>query len=252
MSSFYLPSSEQVLSSDELYVNTGFYPTEDPSFLSSNGIYTVIPTPDPCDPYLYTSQANYTIVGDYADQSWSCVALPLATAKEGADFQLKQQTNQATLQFYRNLGYSPEVLVGVAAKPAASRPARYQDALDTIFAYAEQLNEKLNLVVAATTVDELNDIVNPPTGTINIGRGPGTEDLLAASFTGFSSVTLTESDTELYIPGTATTIAYSGSDFPATAACFALGDYVIQLREVATSLVIKEFECPLGLTDVTF
>jgi fumarate hydratase class II len=32
--------------------------------------------------------------------------------------------------------------------------------------------------------------------------------------------------------------------------CFALGDYSVQIREAATSVVLAEFECPFSLENV--
>jgi hypothetical protein len=76
-------------------------------------------------------------------------------------------------------------------------------------------------------------------------------------YTSFNSVSMTEAETELYIPGTATTIAYGSGgpgQFDSFGNCFAPGDYVMQIRETATSMVIAEFECPLAPagTDVAF
>jgi hypothetical protein len=68
-------------------------------------------------------------------------------------------------------------------------------------------------------------------------------------YTSFNSVSMTEAETELYIPGTATTIAYGSGGagkFDSFGNCFNPGDYLMQIREAATSMVIAEFECPLA------
>ena len=77
-------------------------------------------------------------------------------------------------------------------------------------------------------------------------------------YTEFNSVSLTEAETELYIPGTDIVITYGAvvpNGFTSNGNCFTLGDYRVQIREVATSQVIAEFECPLATVanvDVAF
>ena len=66
---------------------------------------------------------------------------------------------------------------------------------------------------------------------------------------------MTQADTELYVPGTSTVIPYGSipGGFDSTGNCFAFGNYLIQIRETATSMVIAEFECPLGANqDISF
>ena len=92
--------------------------------------------------------------------------------------------------------------------------------------------------------------MNPPTGIINIGRGAaGPLDLNVSEYTEFNSVSITEAETELFVPGTSTVINYGEfvpNKFDSAGNCFTLGNYLVQIREVATSQVIAEFECPLA------
>ena len=95
-------------------------------------------------------------------------------------------------------------------------------------------------------------------GTINTGRGDGLgpEDLNPSYFTSFNtSGSLTESETELYIPGTDTVIPYDSGlpapfVFDSLGDCFTPGDYTVQIRITATSQVIGEFTCPDSPTNV--
>jgi hypothetical protein len=133
---------------------------------------------------------------------------------------------------------------------------------DAQSAVVTELVATIAAIDAATTTDQLNNIVNPPTGIINIGRGNvGPLDLNISEYTEFNSTSMTESQTELYVPGTSTVIPYlidpeTGlGTFDSAGNCFNLGDYLIQIREVATSRVIAEFECPLAVAaneDVPF
>jgi hypothetical protein len=60
---------------------------------------------------------------------------------------------------------------------------------------------------------------------------------------------MTEAETELYIPGTSTTLSYGQfvpGQFDSPGNCFNLGDYTVQIRQAATGFVLAEFECPLA------
>ena len=251
MTFFYLPSSGRVLSSAELQQNTGFAPTTDPSVLAANGIYTVIPATNPYDLALYVPTATYTVVGNYAQQGWTATGLPLAEAKQGGSYQAKQAANDAVSTVACDCGFSNDLLTAVASQDPLARPARYQAELDEMTAISDQLDADLTAIDAATTVDEINNIVNKPTGLLFTGRGAGLgpEDLNVSYYTAFNSVSMTEAETELYVPGTATTIAYGSGgpgQFDSFGNCFNPGDYLMQIREAATSMVIAEFECPLA------
>jgi len=98
-------------------------------------------------------------------------------------------------------------------------------------------------------------------GLLSTGRGgdgDGPLDLNNSFYTEFNSTSLTEADTELYVPGTSTVITYGAvvpNGFTSNGDCFVLGDYRVQIREVATGMVISEFVCPLAVEhneDVAF
>jgi hypothetical protein len=74
-----------------------------------------------------------------------------------------------------------------------------------------------------------------------------------------SPYSLTQSETELYVPGTGITLAYgalSPGGFNSAGPCFNTGDYLIQIRVAETNIVIAEFEVPLSTDgsneDITF
>jgi hypothetical protein len=100
------------------------------------------------------------------------------------------------------------------------------------------------------------------TGVINIGRGQfgGPLDLNESTYVMFNSpYSLTQSETELYVPGTGITLAYgalSPGGFNSAGPCFNTGDYLIQIRVAETNIVIAEFEVPLSTDgsneDITF
>jgi hypothetical protein len=114
------------------------------------------------------------------------------------------------------------------------------------------LAENLTEIDSSTTVDEINNIVNPPSGIFNTGRGlAGSEDMNPSYFVELNSISLTPADMEIYVPGTMTVIPYDSFlpppyTFDSLGDCFNIGDYVIQIRVAATSEVIAEFEVPLN------
>ena len=254
MTQFYLPASGQLLNENNLQVNTGFPPTAAPSALAANGIYTVTPSPDPYDPGLYTTEPSFVIAGNYALESWVATPLPLPTAKVNATAEVKEQSNDSADALVTSSGVNLDIWTGAASQLAVDRPPYYNTLLGEMAAIGDSLAASITAIDAATTVDEINNIVNPPTGILSTGRGSsGPLDLNVSEYTEFNSTTLTEADTELYIPGTSTVINYGEfvpNKFDSAGNCFLLGNYLVQIREVATSLVLAEFECPLNAENV--
>lgn len=246
---FVQPVTGFIYTVGNLASQTGLSPSAAPTYLALNGIYTLVPSPDPYDPALYTSTATYTIVGTTAEQGWVGTPLPLPTAKVNGSAEAKENADAEVAAIVTASGFSNEVLT--AASSQVTPPTVYQDVLDEMIVVTDQLATDLADIAAATTVDEINDIVNPPSGLLFTGRGSGLgpQDLNVSYYNEFNSVSLTEADTELYVPGTATVIAYGSGgpgQFDSAGNCFNPGDYLLQIRETATSRVIAEFECPLN------
>jgi hypothetical protein len=259
MNLYYLPSSGSVLRGDQLQINTGFSPDTDPGVLAANGIYLVQQTPNPCDPYLYSSEPTYTVVGIYAEQGWVATPLPLSYAKETGSQEVRVAAATQESNVVSSNGLTTDILTAVSGQDPLDRPARFQLILDEMGAVSDNLDASLTAIDSATSVDEINNIVNKPTGTLFTGRGGGLgpQDLNISYYTAFNSVSMTEADTELYVPGTDTVVPYgvpNPGEFDSLGNVFAVGDYLLQIREVATGMVIAEFECPLAPAgeDVSF
>jgi hypothetical protein len=222
--------------------------------LNYQGFYPVEETPITADTGLYIATPEYTVDGEIADQTWVYTARPLATAQDYATSEVKATANQQIADIVAISGYSAETLSAAGAMLEVDRPMIYQTVIAEQQVVSDNLAVEVAAIAAATSVDEINNIVNPPTGIINIGRGSVDPlDLNISSYTEFNSVSLTEAETELYVPGTSTVINYGEfvpEAFDSAGNCFNPGDYLIQIREVATSQVIAEFECPLALTNV--
>ena len=178
----------------------------------------------------------------------STLTFSLPSAKVTASSQAKSETSiqQQTVL----AGYTPEVLAAQATLPELSRTPEIQVVLEAVNDLNTALQSELTAIAAATTIDEVNNVVNPPTGILSTGRGSaGPLDLNVSEYTAFNSASMTEAETELFVPGTSTVINYGEfvpNKFDSAGDCFTLGNYLVQIREVATSQVIAEFECPLA------
>jgi len=252
MAQFYVPASGALYTDENLQVNTGFPPTAAPSALAANGIYTVVPSPDPYDSNLYTTEPSFTIAGDYANESWVGTPLPLPTAKDNASAEVKVQSNAEATALVESSGVNLDIWTGASSQDPVDRPPVYNTLLGEMASIGDTLAAKLTAIDSSTTVDEINNIVNPPSGIINTGRGAaGPLDLNVSYLVELNSITLTPADMELYVPGTTTVIPYDPFlpppyTFDSLGDCFNIGDYVIQIRVAATSEVIAEFEVPLN------
>jgi len=223
--------------------------------LNLNGFYPVQESAPDFDLKLYDTTSTWYLVpitgGQGAELAWTPVPKPLPEAKANGSVEAKQQADGTVSEILTVNYVTGEVIASVASQDLASRPASLQVVLDETTTVTDNLGAQLDAIAAATTVDEINNIVNKPTGILFTGRGSGLgpEDLNVSYYNAFNSVSMTESETEIYIPGTATVIAYGSGGagkFDSAGNCFNPGDYLMQIRETATGSVIASFECPLA------
>lgn len=253
---FYLPASGQTFYTNQLLQNTGFSPYTDPGVLAANGIYTVVPTPNPYDLYLYTATATYTISGSYANQGWVATPLPLETAKITGSNEAKNTANNQEATIVAQSGLSPEVLTAVSSQDPLARPAQFQTVLDAMAVVSNNLDANLTAIDAATSVDEINAIVHNPYGVLNTGRGgpgqAGPRDLNLSYFTEVNDLPgFTQADLELYVPGTDTTISYTDDlpepfHFDSAGNCFNNNDWRLVIRYAGGGAVISTITVPQG------
>ena len=242
-------SAEQVQSLFNVDVDTAYIDT-----LNESGIYPVVVTEPNFDTGLYTSVLSHSIVGTEAVQVWTPVARPLPEAKENATAQAKVTSNQQASDLITNSGVNVDIWTGAASQAVVDRPPVYNTLLGEMTTIGDNLATTLTAIDTSTSVDEINNIINPPVGLLNTGRGAGLgpEDLNPSYFRIFNSTTLTPSDCELYVPGTSTVIPYDAGlpapyTFDSVGDCFASGDYELQIRVAATSAVIATLTIPLAV-----
>lgn len=254
---YYNPTTGQTYSAYQLLNAFGIdVNTVDITILNLDGFYPVQESEPDFDTKLYTPSFTWSIVpispaGEGAVRVFSPTAKPLPEAKENASIELKQRADEDTQVIVTNSYLSNDVLTSVSSQVAAARPAFLQVTLDEMTVVSDNLGADLAAVDACTTVDEINNIVNKPTGILFTGRGSGLgpQDLNVSYYNAFNSVSMTGSETELYVPGTATVIPYGSGGpnaFDSMGNAFNPGDYLMQIRETATSMVIAEFEVPLN------
>ena len=155
-------------------VSPQYDPTELIEALNRAQIYPLIETADPHDPALYTTTLTYVVSnypngaevysgysglpGDYATQSYTATAIPLADAKVAAIAILKERAK--TDAEAASDGFPVIALAASASKTASSRDATVQSALDAVNAVLTQLITDITAVNAATTVADIDTLIN--------------------------------------------------------------------------------------------
>jgi hypothetical protein len=253
---YYSPSLGQTYSAFQMQVLFGInVETASLEAINYRGFYPVQESTPDFDIFLYIPVYTWTLTpitgGEGAVRVYTPDPKPLPEAKENASYEVIEAANNEQAQIVATSGFSTDTLTAVSSQDPLSRPIEYQATFDAMVAVSDQLASNLSAIDAATTVDEINNIVNKPTGTLFTGRGAGLgpEDLNVSYYTAFNSVSMTEAETELFVPGTSTVIAYGSGgpgQFDSTGNCFNPGDYLIQVRETATGMVIAEFDVPLN------
>ncbi len=252
----YNVATEQLYAPADILSKFGFnsYNT-DIEVLNYRGFYPVTTFEEnPYDPNLYTASPYYTISGSFATQRWSGVELSLSLAKAGGSKEAKEVANAALDQSVCNCGYSTDLLTAVASQDPLARPARFQAELDEMTAISDQLDADLAAIDAATSVDEIDSILNHPSGIMVTGRGgAGPNDMQPSYFTDLQGLPpgVGEPELEIYIPGTDTVISYDAGlpdpyKFDSAGNCYNTGDYRTTIRVAATGQVLSTVTPALG------
>ena len=247
---FYSSATLQTYTSDQMLALFGInIQTVSIEVLNYQSFYPVVETPITADSGLYIATPSYTVAGQIANQTWTYTARPLTTEKDYATSEVKATANQQISDIVAISGYSAETLAAAGAALEVDRPATYQTVIAAEQVVTDQLALDVAAIAAATTVDEINNIVNPPYGEISISRTGN--DFNDSYYVTFYSDTLINDDTELFIPSTSTVIPYIlPTQFAATSEAFGGGNYTVQIRQSSTGFVLAEFICPAGPPDV--
>jgi hypothetical protein len=230
-------------------------------------VFPLTDTPDPYNPSLYTTVVSYVTanysngatlydgtqgpVGDYATQSYTPTARPLATAKTNGKQDVRTRASDNSAALRESSGYSADALSAAAAQLEADRGADVQATIALTESVMDQADSNIQAVDAATSVSDIADIVDAPDLVINTGRGIG-GDSLDINPTYFPTINLgnvVEADLELYLPATDRTLGYRTNlpapyRFDSNSAAFTGGDARIVVRIAATGVVLGTVVCP--------
>ena len=241
---FYSNATLTTFTSDQLLALFGInIQTISIEILNYQSFYPVVETTPTADTGLYIFTPVYTINGDIADQTWTYTARPLPIAKSWGTTEVKNTANQQVSNIIAVSGYSAQTLSAAGAALEVDRPAVYQTVIASEQVVTDQLASDVVGIAAATTVDEINNIVNPPYGEISISRTGN--DFNDSYYITFYSISLVEDDTELFMPATSTVIPYIlPTQFAGFSEAFGGGNYTVQIRETSTGLVLAEITCP--------
>ena len=133
--------------------------TVDVTVLPSRGVYTVNQAEPAFDERLYdVGAAIYTINGNYADQTWTQTAKPLADAKVAGKTAVKDAANTAA---GTGDGFYALMLIAAASKLSADRSTEAQAALTNLTTILDDLVTDIQAIEAAADVAAIDAIINP-------------------------------------------------------------------------------------------
>jgi hypothetical protein len=214
--------------------------------LNYQSFYPVVETTPTANTGLYIFTPVYTIDGEIADQTWTYTPRLLPTAQNYATAEVKATANQEISDIVAISGYSAEVLSAAGAMLEVDRPVVYQTVIAEQQVVTDALAVQVEAIAAATTVDEVNSIVTPPSGIFVSGRGgAGPRDMNPSYFSALNNLPpgVGEAQLEIYIPGTDTVIPYDDSlpspyYFDSAGNCYTGTDYRTTFRIAATGQVL--------------
>ncbi len=245
---FYSTATSQAYTADQMLALFGINTqTTDIIIINIRGFYPVEETTPSFDNYLYVATPSYAVDGEIANQTWTYTPRPLDQAKANGSWQAKSAANAQIENLCAVCGYSNEILTAVSSQDPLSRAARYQEELDEMTAITDQLDSNLSIIESATTVDEIDSVLQQPSGTFVSGRGgAGPNDMHPSYFTVLTNLPpgVGEPELEIYIPGTDTVIPYNPGlpapyKFDSMGNCYNTGDYRTTIRIAATGQVLS-------------
>lgn len=256
-------ASSQVVDKNWVAAYGGINPdTSTPAELAAAGFYCYVDTTPPTyDPNLYYLNSTWVITGTNASEDYTVVELPLASAQANSVAYEKQQTATQTATVRASSGYCQDILDATASRAEIDRDPTIQATLTAQNAFVDRMVSNIAAINAATSISEIADIIDAPTGVLNTGRGgpgqAGPEDL-NLSFLKSLALPYAASQLELYVPSTTTVLPYNASlpspyEFDSAGNCFLPGDYSLQVRLAGSSIVIASLDVPEGANvDVPF
>ena len=214
--------------------------------LNYQGFYPVVETTSTANTGLYLVTPVYTVDGEVADQTWTTTPLPLPQAKSNGTSEVKATANQEIATIIAVSGYSAETLAAAGAALEIDRPATYQTVIAEQQVVSDNLAVQVEAIANATSVDEIDSIIEQPSGIFVSGRGgAGPLDMNPSYFSELTNLPpgVGEAQLEIYIPGTDTVIPYDAGlpspyFFDSAGNCYTGTDYRTTFRVAATGQVL--------------
>lgn len=244
---FYSNATLQIYTADQLAGLFGInIQTVSIEVLNYQSFYPVVETTPTADPQLYTATPVYTVNGEVADQTWTIAPRPLPTAQANGTAEVQATANQEISQIVRLSGYSAETLAAAGAALEVDRPATYQTVIAEQQVVTDNLAVQVEAIANATSVDEIDSIIEQPSGIFVSGRGgAGPLDMNPSYFSELTNLPpgIGEAQLEIYIPGTDTVIPYDAGlpspyFFDSAGNCYTGTDYRTTFRVAATGQVL--------------
>ena len=244
---FYSNATLQIYTSDQLAGLFGInIQTISIEVLNYQSFYPVVETTPTANPQLYTATPVYTVNGEVADQTWTIAPRPLPTAKANGTAEVQATANQEISLIVYYSGYSAETLAAAGAALEVDRPAPYQTVIAEQQVVTDNLAVQVEAIAAATSVDEIDSIIEQPSGIFVSGRGgDGPLDMNPSYFSALNNLPpgIGEAQLEIYIPGTDTVIPYDAGlpspyFFDSVGNCYTGTDFRTTFRIAATGQVL--------------
>jgi hypothetical protein len=157
---YYLPAVKEVLPAFQVLAIAGVNPeeVEDPSNLPMFGIYQVEETEPGCDFDFYSATPFYEIVDTFALQKWELTPKPLSVAKVNGSRRICESASARVSEVASAFGLN-DLLMGSYLNSEVV-PNYLVDGVNEVLKAIEGLNDNLIKIEAATTVEEIQSIVN--------------------------------------------------------------------------------------------
>lgn len=135
----------------------------DAAFLNTLRLYPVNRTEPLKSLRLYDlTSVNYTLNGTAYDQTYTLTAKSLADAKVAGEKIAILSASITSQLSYSTGGISPGMSAGLSSMLAADRPAIFTTFINNIQGYINTCKTNVQNITAATTVEQIHDIVFPP------------------------------------------------------------------------------------------
>jgi len=167
MAQYYSSAADKAYSPDQVSALFGFdTETTDIEILNASGLYPVKASTPSYDVTLFDSTFTWGIIphvpsGEAAERVYTAVDKPLATAKTNGIATLMSRADTAVKEKYAEHDLNDTMMGVLASYDQANLPSTWSTAMTELHSITNQLHTDIAAVNAATTVTDIDNIVNP-------------------------------------------------------------------------------------------